>query len=107
MQLFVLFFVHVKEEGVCALFPVSSNCSSPFFLIQFKSWMQPSSVCQKPKMVNTVWSGGVKVVSREQHLLKLSFCGHKLTCLLACCFSLCILEQNLRKLNSFPFVYKY
>ena len=33
-------------------------------------------------MVNTVWSSGVKIVSREQHLLKLSFCGHKLTCLL-------------------------
>ena len=65
---YVLFFVHVKGEGVFTLFPVSSNCSSPFFPFQFKSWMQPSSVSQEAKMVNTVCSGGVKVVSREQHL---------------------------------------
>ena len=65
---YVLFFVHVNGEGVCTLFPVSSNCSSPFFPFQFKSWMQPSSVSQETKMVNTVWSGGMKVVSREQHL---------------------------------------
>ena len=65
---YVLFFVHFKGEGVCPLFPVSSNCSSPFFPFQFKSWMQPSSVSQETKMVNTVWSGGMKVVSREQHL---------------------------------------
>lgn len=63
-----MFFVHVKGEGACTLFPVSSKCSSPFFPFQFKSWMQPSSVSQEAKMVNTVWSGAVKVVSREQHL---------------------------------------
>lgn len=65
---YILFFVHVKGVGVCTLFPVPSNCSSPFFPFQCKSWMQPSSVSQEVKMVNTVWSGGVKVVSREQHL---------------------------------------
>lgn len=65
---YVLFFVYFKGEGVCTLFSVSSNCSSPFFPFQFRSWMQPSSVSQEAKMVNKVWSSGVKVVSREQHL---------------------------------------
>ena len=84
---YVLFFVYFKGEGVCTLFPVSSNCSSPFFPFQFRSWMQPSSVSQEAKMVNKVWSSGMKVVSREQHLAcESSFCRHKL----ACCFSLCI-----------------
>jgi len=31
---------------------------------------EPSSVSQEAKMVNTVWSAGVKVVSREQHLTR-------------------------------------